>query len=155
MSATVVARTGKYVQPILSDGTPAATSDPNLGVYTLAVGTYYLDLKDPDATCLSTHFQWSAALVGVITFWTGDFSAVHAPLISTTSGDWIQEDPSTAYVPITGTGATVANLTITLAGGGIGGGSRVNISALAASRVRARIVVTTGGTLRTAKFGKD
>lgn len=143
---------GQYQVPILSTGEPATRTGAR-GIYTLAAGTYYVDLGGLQATHLSAHFQWSAALAATITFWGSDFAEADAPLISTTVADWIQEDPVTAYVPVVGTGNSVANMTIT-AGGSNAGGARVNISVLAAARVRARIVVTTGGTIRVARFGK-
>lgn len=149
MSRTITP--GQYAEPILSTGDPAAKAGGR-GIYTLAVGTYYVDLGGQTSPYHSTHMQWSAALAATITFWTSDFAPSEAALISTTAGDWVQQDPSTAYVP-TGTGYTPTNLTIVVAGTNAGG-TQINLAGFAASRLRARVVVTTGGTLRTARAGK-
>lgn len=146
-------RAGRYVQPVKSDGTLADQVGP-AGVYTLASSsTYYLDVGGLGASLLSVHLQWSSALVATITVEDCNFDEHQAALTSTASGDWLQEDPSTAYVPIVGTGASVTNLTITLAGGGAGG-AMINLGNLGGARVRIKVAVTTGGTLRGAYFGK-
>jgi hypothetical protein len=152
VSRTITA--GQYLVPIAAAGTPATAAGPR-GVYTLANSTtYYVAVGAFSSTYQSLHLQWSSPVVATITFESSDFAEAEAALTSTTSGDWLQENPSTAYVPITGTGASVLAMTITLAGGGIGG-ARVNITGLAAGRMRVKIVVTTGGTIRVAEFGKD
>jgi hypothetical protein len=151
MSSTVPIPVGSYRRPILSDDTPAAlASEP--GIYTLAAGTYYVDVAIIDAVFLSVHMHWSAALASTITVWTSDLSQVDAPLTNTTAGYWVQQNPSTAYVP-TGTGFTPTALTIVTAGTDAGG-TQINLADLAASRVRLRIVVTVGGTFRCAPYGK-
>lgn len=152
MSRTI--RAGRYLQPVKSEGTLAAEAGP-AGVYTLAnLSTYYLDVGGLSAPLLSVHFQWSSALVAVISFEDSNFDEHQASLTSTTGGDWIPEDPSTAEVEVTGTGASAAGAIITLAGGGAGGGM-AHIGNLGSARVRVKVVVTTGGTLRAAHFGKD
>lgn len=145
---------GHYLQPFKSDNTPAAAAGAP-GYYTLAAGpsTYYVEIGGSGATCLSAHLQWSAALAAVITVWTSDLGPLEAPLTSTTAGDWHQQNPSTAYVPVTGASNTVSNLTIT-AGGAAVGGAQVNFVGLGPSRVRLRIVVSTAGTMRIAYSGK-
>lgn len=153
MSNVVPVRCGTYLQPIKSDDTPAVASPSDgAGFYTLGVGTYYVDLSIFDATYLSAHMRWNAALAATITFWCSDFSKVDASLTDTTAGNWIQEDPSTAYIPA-GTGYTIANMTITVAGTDAGG-TRANLTGYAAGRIRARIVVTVAGVIRVAHFGK-
>lgn len=124
------------------------------GVYTLAVATYYIDVGGLSAPLLSTHFQWSSALIGVLTFEDSNFDEHQASLVSTTLGDWIPEDPSSAEVEVTGTGASATGAVITLLGGGAGGGM-AHIGNLGSGRLRVKAVITTGGTLRTAHFGKE
>lgn len=146
---------GHYLTPIKeSDASAAVAEATERGYYTLAVATYYIDVPVMSATSTSLHLQWSSALIGVITFESCDMGAGEVSLTSTTTGDWIQQNPAAAVVPIIGTGASVTALTITLAGGGAGG-CEVNISALAFARLRIKAVISTGGALRTAHFGKE
>lgn len=143
---------GSYIEPVKSDGTLAERAGAR-GFYTLAVATYYVDIGDLTSPILSLHLQWDAGLVGTITLECGNAGNQEASLWSTTSGDWLQENPSTAYVPIVGTGASVANLTITLAGGGVGG-STINLADYAHARGRLKLVITTAGTFRCARNRK-
>lgn len=78
---------------------------------------------------------------GTITDW--DVSA------STT---WTLENPTTAYVGTSGTGWTVTALTLAKTAGA--GSAMIHLGNLGASRVRAKVVVTTQGTMRVAAFGK-
>lgn len=146
-------RPGQYLQPIKSDGTPASASG-RAGFYTLAVATYYVEINMQSATVGSLHLQWDSALIGTITLESTDSEPVDAPVTySTADGTWIQQNPSTAYVPITGTGASVSNVTITLAGGG-DGGCEINLSDVAPCRLRLALEITTGGTFRCTHSGK-
>jgi hypothetical protein len=72
---------------------------------------------------------------------------------STTVGDWVKYDPSTAYVPATGTGWTVTNMTLTKTAGT--GGAFFDIGNTAARRMRLTVVVTTTGKLRVNVSQKD
>lgn len=133
-------------------GTPAP--EAALGYYTLANSTtYYAEVGDETAPWISLHLQWDATITATITFEGCDVGDRVVRLISTTSGDWLQENPSTAVVPITGTGASVSNMTITLAGGGVGGAT-LNLVDIAHRRLRVKVVVTTGGALRIAQHAK-
>lgn len=148
-------RPGQYLQPIKSDGTPAVAAG-RMGFYTLAVATYYVEVNMQSASVGSLHLQWNTALIGTITLESTDSEPVDAPLTySTADATWIQHSTPTVTgdVPITGTGATEANLTITLAGGGAGG-AVLNLSDVAPCRLRLKLVITTGGTFRVAHSGK-
>lgn len=147
---------GHYLPPVKqSDGTTASKAGKS-GVYTLTATTYFVEINTQTSTHESIHLQWNTALVGVITVESTDFGfgTNEADLTyNVADGTWIQQNPSTAYVPIVGTGATVSDLTITLAGGG-DGGAEINLSALAPARLRLRLAITTGGTIRIAHTGK-
>lgn len=145
-------KAGQYIEPIKSDDTIAVRTGER-GMYALEAATYYVDIGDVTAPLVSLHLQWNAALVGVITLEGSDAGDREASLVSAESGDWLQENPTSAYVPITGTGATVANLTITLAGGGAGGAT-INLADFAHARGRLKLVISTAGTFRCARNAK-
>lgn len=153
MSRTI--QPGQYAEPFkASDSTLAAKAGPR-GVYTLASSTvYYAEINVQTSPCESIHLQSSAALVATVTVETSDLANGEASSVSTTAGDWIQQNPSSAYVPTAGTGVTPTALSIAFAGGGSGGGAQINLSGLASARLRLKIDVTTGGTLRIAHSGK-
>lgn len=144
---------GQYLTPIKSDATEAAPAGRR-GFYTLGVATYFVEINQQSATVASLHLQWGSALIGSITVESTDADDRDAPITYNTSdGTWLQQNPSTAYVPITGTGASVSNLTITLAGGGAGG-AEINLSDLGPARLRLRLAISTGGDFRVAHTGK-
>lgn len=92
-------------------------------------------------TCAPRDSGEPGTLSGSITDW--DVSS---------SSTWVKEDPSTAYVGTSGTGWTVTNLTLVKTAGA--GAAMVNLGNFGSPRVRAKVVVTTGGTMRVAAFGK-
>lgn len=71
----------------------------------------------------------------------------------TTTGNWIKEDPSTAYIGTTGTGWTVTNMTLTKTAGL--GGAMIHLGNMGALRSRLNVTVTTAGKLCVASHGKD
>lgn len=131
---------------------------------TLGVATYVFLLDKKGSLVESVHLQWSAALAATITFEVSNYpehiggqptqGPVDVADHSTTAGEWMQINPSTAYVPVTGANNTVSNLTIT-AGGAAAGGAWVDLGNLGARRVRVKVVVTTGGVLRVGVNGRD
>ncbi len=152
---------------IKSDGT-TVTADPVTGLCTLGVATYYIPLgtqkaRTPAQTSIvDLHLKWSAALAATITIETSNFpqlvggdhrGAADVTDISTTAGDWIQQNPSTAYVPCVGSGNSASAATVT-AGGSAAGGCEFTLSGLGSKRVRAKVVVTVGGTMRANVHGK-
>lgn len=143
---------GQYLEIIKSDATPAVRVD-EVGFYTLANSiTYYVEIGCRSSTYQSAHFQWSAPVVAVITFWGTNDGVNEAALTSTEDGDWLQWNPVTAAGDVPVTGGSVSNLTVTTSAKG---GVLVNLSAVAFGRLRARIVVTTGGAMRVADYGKS
>lgn len=153
MSRTI--QPGQYAEPIkASDSTLAAKAGPH-GVYTLASSTvYYAEINVQTSPCESIHLQSSSALVGTVTVETSDFGTTDVSSVSTTAGDWIQQNPSAAYVATAGTGVTPTALSIAFAGGGSGGGAQINLTGLAPARLRLKLDITTGGTIRIAHSGK-
>ncbi len=139
------------------------------GGCTLPAGTYYFPLggtaaPTPRETALaSAHLKWSAALAATITIETSNFPAtlggasgqggVDVSDYSSTAGDWIQENPSTAIVAVTGSGNSSSAATVT-AGGTAAGGCTFHLGNLGTRRARLKVVVTTQGVLRVNGHGK-
>jgi hypothetical protein len=162
------------IDAIKSDGTAiAANKDgaPSTWGVTLASGTTYLfpigsqrSAVPAEASYASTHFRWDAAIIVTLTLETCNFTATRSPDMrgdvdvsdfDTTAGNWMQENPSGAYVSGSGAGGlTVTNLTLVVAGG-TAGGSTINLGNLAMRRARWKAVVGgTGGKIRCAIWGK-
>lgn len=147
-------RPGQYLVPLKqSDASEAAPA--GRGFYTLTATTYFVEINMQSATLGSLHIQSNAALIGTATLESTDAEPNDAPTTyNTDDGTWVQQNPSSAYVPTDGTGYSVSALTITIAGGGSGGGCQINLTGLAPARLRLRLVITTGGTIRIAHTGK-
>lgn len=147
---------GPYVAPIKSDGT-LQTDEKGRGNYTLTSGTtYYYPLGGAGAPLIGAHVQWDASIVITsITVEDSNFGDDEAPITSSTAGDWIDEDPSTAFVGLVGAGATATNGVVAVTGGAAGG-AMFHIANSGARRTRLKVVVgATGGVLRAAAWGKD
>lgn len=136
--------------------------------YSLGVATYYIDVSQPDPVSLSVHVSWDANLVATslnyqdsnmpayasMTLPYADKdAAVDVSIYDSTSGRWITQDPSTAYVPA-GTGFTVTNMTVAI-GGGTANGTVFNLGNVSTRRARIKIVVTTAGYFRCHPHGKQ
>lgn len=133
--------------------------------YKLAAGTYYVDVSLPDAARSIVHMTWDTALAGTINYQGSNlpvYKSESAPqtdssgggdiaLSDGTAGNWITEDPTSAYVPVV-TGVTVSNQTLTVAGS-TAGGTRFDVTN-AYRRARIKIVVTTAGFFRCHAHGK-
>ena len=130
---------------------------------TLANGTTYFFVLDKSGSPVdSVHLQWAAAVAATFTVEASCYPKLvggnpMAPAdvtdFSTTTGEWIQLNPSTAYVPVVGTGNSVTSLTIT-AGGTNAGAAWIDLGNLGARRVRIKVVVTTGGVVRCGVNGR-
>jgi len=136
--------------------------------FKLDVGTYYVDVGIPDADHVSVHVTWDATIVATsVNYQTSNLPAYKsesAPytdssgsadvsLVDSTAGNWLTEDPSSAYVPVT-TGGTVTNMTLAIAGG-TAGGAMFEIANANSRRARMKIVTTTGGFIRVHPHGKQ
>jgi len=149
-----------------NDGSPGIPQEPGLGAK-LPNGTYYFECSAGDAPYSSIHFRWDASIAVVLSFQDSNLppfksanAMVAAPgaadvsLIDETAGNWITEDPSTAYVPFTAGAGSVVNMTVTVASS-TAGGAMVNMGNLGTRRGRIKAVVTNPGFLRVAPHGKS
>jgi hypothetical protein len=146
-----------FVNAVKSDGT-LVPYEIGKG-YKLGVAVYYFDVSFPDAARSIVHMAWDAALTGTVTYqgsnlpayksesapYTDSSGGVDVSLFDATAGNWITEDPTTAYVPVV-TGVTVANQTLTIAGSNAGG-TRFDV-VNGYRRARIRVNATTGGFFR-------
>jgi hypothetical protein len=149
---------------VKSDGT-FVPQEPGLGAK-LAVAQYYFDCAYPDATTESVHVVWDATFAGAITIQDSNLpayksanafvsdvdSGIDVSIFDGNAGNWITENPSTAYVPVSG-GATVSNMTVTVTAGP--NGAMFNLGNMGSRRVRLSVNCTTGGYLRVAPHGKS
>lgn len=151
------ARAIPYLAPQVSGGgSPPIDPSPKDGSCTLASGTtYYYQAGADGAPLESFSFRWDSAIIVTLTFEDTNFLAAATPNADATAGYWIKEDPSTAYIPGTGTmGLTVTNMTLAIAGG-TAGGTTVNVGNLGSRRLRIKAVVAgTGGVLQVAANAK-
>lgn len=142
-----VATTGVYGEPL--------GKEPNKAGYTLVAGTtyyYYLGNQSKEAAFQSVHLKWDAAAVLTITIEDSNLDDVLS--YSVTAGEWIKEDPSTAYVGGSG-GVTVTNATVAVAGG-TAGGCMFHLGLMGSLRTRVKVVVGgTGGVVRVAACHKE
>lgn len=163
----------KYLDAILGNAGPTLTPtkvahDPVTGLVVLPIGDYYFDVGGSHASMpgetahVSVHCSWNAALAGTITFEDSNFPVRRldaltgpddVPSYDTTAGNWMLENPTTAYVPIIGTGNTVTAQTVTM-GGTNAGACMFNLQAIPTRRGRLHFHVTTSGSVKVAPWGK-
>lgn len=117
-----------------------------------AVATSYYGLGGDASLIQHVHFKWDATFVAVITFETSNFKDLNVA-VAGAAGDWIQENPTTAYIGSTPAGLAT-NMTITVPGGTAGGAS-VHVGNLGSRCLRTKVVCATGGQLRIAAAGKE
>lgn len=135
--------------PAFLTGTGAKSESGKNGML-LSNTTYFVPVGGEGSLVESVHVQWDATAVGTIT--VEDSNNPDVTNISTTNGEWIQENPTTAYVGITG--GTVSNLTVTIPGGTIGG-CLIHLGNTGAIRTRLRVVLGTGGRMNFTANGKQ
>lgn len=116
------------------------------GVTLTSGTTYYVAFGAEGALIQSVHLQWDPALI-LTAVTVEDSNNPDAAIASATAGEWIQEDPATAYVGGIGN-LTVTNLTLAVAGGAAGG-AMIHLGNLGSLRQRLKIVVGgTGGIIK-------
>ena len=146
-----------FTQPIKSDGTfPSDTGSLGRSTYALATGgTYYVEIPATDtATLLSTQIRWGAALAATITIESTNLAEKDAPLKSTDATLWLQENPTTSGITVTGAGNSITNLTVT-AGGTNAGAVLLDLGNIAAARLRIKFAnITTGGDMQVSSMSK-
>jgi len=159
---------GGYLYALLSsDGSvvPVAAD----GSVTLTAATYYIPFGSSYATTpsqtafVSLGLAWAAAVAGTITIETTNFPAYVQgqrgvagsafDVLDWDAADWTQVNPSTAYVPVSGTGNSATNATVT-AGGTNAGTAIFDIAMTATRRWRCKIVASTGGKVWANAHGK-
>lgn len=141
-----------YCAPTAAGGTaplPMAAGRATLASST----TYYWLLGGESAPLESVHIRWDAVLNAIFTVEDCNMPIGDVADLSTTAGDWIPENPTTAYVGIVASSCTVSNLTITVALT-TAGGAMINFGNSGARRLRLKCVVTTGGVVTVAAHGK-
>lgn len=148
-----------YITPIKSDGTVQDPSNVEFGrgAFTLVTGVkYFYPLGGQDAPTLSAHVQWDASLVITsITVEDCNFPDSEVAWHADAAGEWIDEDPASAFVGSDGAGVTVTAGVVAVAGGAQGG-CMFHISDTGARRTRLAVVVAgTGGEMRVAAWGKE
>lgn len=137
---------------------------------TLVTGTtYYFPFGSQhsptpaETPIVTVQVRWDAAVILTITIETTVFPSSFQALdprsppvqlsdFDATLGYWLQQNPTTAYVPVTN--GTATNMTVAVAGGSAGG-CEFDIGNLAARRGRVKLVVGgTGGVVRVGIHGK-
>ena len=148
---------GTYVQPLKTDGTNLANMAP-VGAYTLTAGTtYYYILGGADAPFHSVQFTGYTAGLVIASATIQDTNHDNGEVTdySGVAGEWINEDPTTAFVGVDGTGWSQTNGVVAASGGGVGG-ALWHLGESGAMRTRLAVVVgATGGLARVSCWGKD
>lgn len=159
---------------VIGTGTPVLYV-PNSKGCTLASGTTYVfpfgherSAITVETALASMHLKWDASVIVTFTIETCNFpatlsgngqGAIDVASYDNAKGNWIQENPTTAYISVTSTdgttgGATVTGATIVVAGG-TAGGCLIHLGNLGARRCRIKAVVGgTGGVVRAYAHGK-
>lgn len=148
-----------YITPIKSDGTVETEDDATFGRggFTLASGTtYFYPIGGQSAEVSAVHVQWDAAIILTsVTVEDSNFPESDVAHHSVAAGDWIDEDPTTAFVGTVGAGVTVTNGVVAVAGGQQGG-AMFHVADTGSRRTRLKVVVAgTGGNVRVAAWGKE
>lgn len=127
------------------------------GTFLLVTGTtYYFPLGGQDATAVSAHVRWdSDIIIDSITVEDCNYSEDDVSNYADDAGDWIDEDPSTAFVGSDGAGVTATNGVIAVAGGAAGG-CMFHMDGTGARRTRVKVVVGgTGGYMKISGWSKE
>lgn len=149
-------QTRAYITPIdVADG--SLPPQKGRGFYTLtAAHTYVFVLGGPDCSRVSGHLRWSAAFAGNARVEDSNVppGEVTDIELGATTGGWVDEDPSTAFVGTVGAGATVVNGVVTVAAGSAGG-AMFHVADTGAARHRLLVACTTGGEISVCAHSKE
>lgn len=141
------------LQPIKSDGTLASPGSDSAfptsrGVFTLAVGTWFVEIPTRDMNPVHLQMQGDAALIFTsATVEETDLPPREAPTYDDTTGTWLVTDDARITSKAEGTGWSAAS-DVGAATGGNAGAVVWNIADGTPSRMRLKIVVTTEGQAR-------
>lgn len=153
-----MASTRRYIPPMkVSDGTLLTVEANNPGRYTLLASTTYVYIIGASTPTISglQMTGYDAALV-LTSATIQDTMHAEAEITNTNTvvGDWVNEDPTTAFVAVDGTGWAASNRVVTVAGSGLGG-AVWQLPDFCAYRMRLIVVVgATGGRLRVSANAK-
>ena len=139
------------VQPVGSDG-----------YLTLATGTFYVPIGGARGALLeSIQLVCNAAIALTATIETCNMPrdpiqgpAAVADFEATAATNWVKENPTTVYVATGGSGWVWTLLTGVFTAGAVGS-SMIHLGNFGARRMRAKLVVTTGGKIRINTAGKE
>lgn len=148
--------TRRYLAPMLADGTLPLAESPR-GEYTLVANTTYIFIF-PTEDAVFASVQLTGYTAGLIvtsaTIQDTDHPIQDVPDGSVVVGEWITEDPPTAFVAADGTGWSASNGVAASLGSGLGG-ALWHVAETGAFRTRLIVVVgATGGAARVSAFGK-
>lgn len=148
---------GRYIAPLLTTGV-VLTDQVGRGIYTLLASTTYLFiLGGADAPFSSIQLTgYTAGLVITsATIQDTNHHDVEVPDTSVVVGEWMNEDPTTAFVSTDGTGWSATNGVAAASGAGVGG-ALWHFAENGSARIRLSVVVGgTGGNIRCSGHGKD
>lgn len=148
---------GRYVPPVKqSDGTTPAEAP--VGAYTLEANTTYVYIIggiEASRVSIQLTGYTSGLVITSATVQDTNHQSAEVTDRSLTVGEWVTEDPSTAFVGVDGTGWSVTNAVVAASGAGVGG-AVWHISDTGAARTRLAVVVgATGGLVRVSAHGKN
>ncbi len=149
-----------YITPKHSDGTvqeqDSETTFVNArGVFTLAAATYYFPLPVGGSAMFDAHLTHDAAIaITSATIETCSHGVSEVSDVSAVAGEWMDQDPTTAFVAVVGAGTTQTNGVVAVVAGNAGGADW-QVSDVAAARARLKVVVATQGEVRLSFCGKD
>jgi hypothetical protein len=118
--------------------------------------TYYYILPVGGATLVDVHLTFDAALIITSAkIETSTHASQDVPDYSSVAGEWVDQDPTTAFVATVGAGTSVSN-GVAAAAGSAAGAADWQISDFAPARGRLTVVVgATGGEARLSFCGKE
>lgn len=139
----------------VSDGAPVAPDED--GWVTLEAGTYVFPVPVGDYNLESFNVitDGTIAFSGLTVEDTNAPSSGPGAVTDWDDSDdstWVPENPEDAYIGTKGSGWTVNDATLVKTAAK--GAAMIHVGSLGASRSRLKVVVTTGGDMRVAPFGK-
>lgn len=134
---------------------------------TLTSGTWYFELGGSEAPLASEtplasgYLQWAAAVAGVATVETAVFplyeggqGGANVDTASNATTGWVQQNPPTAYVPVSATAGNSSTAAVVTLGGTTAGECEFDVGNMGGRRIRLKLVLTVGGLVRCGANGK-
>lgn len=148
-----------YITPLIAGGATEqvqSAAEFGRGSFTLVANTtYYYPLGGQDSPVLSAHIKWDAAIALTATIEDSNFPDSEVAWHSDSAGDWIDEDPTTAFVGTDGAGVVVTNGVAVVTAGSVGG-AMYHVADTGARRTRLKVAVgATGGEVVVASWAKE